>query len=183
MTIFIMAGTLLTTGCGRKIKSDLFTKYLDKKGNNAWVDRALTDSTYRNYCERNKIKKYSEKDNSELATYGDAVIKLCYSEIFLDNVENITEEKKKYESDNYLVNVVARHYDLLDEMYYDKEHEFRPYSYDYENYYSNNDKNSDKNYCKYIATAVEAMIGAIYKETNDLEKITDLLISWKDGFK
>lgn len=33
---------------------------------------------------------------------------------------------------------------------------------------------------KYISTAVEAMIGAIYKSTNDLKLIKKILIEWKD---
>ncbi len=32
---------------------------------------------------------------------------------------------------------------------------------------------------KFKATAVEAMIGAIYKETNDLKPIIELLDSWR----
>lgn len=48
-----------------------------------------------------------------MATYGDAVIKLCYSELLLVNVKELTKEKQKYESDKYLVEEVAKHYQLI----------------------------------------------------------------------
>ena len=114
------------------------------------------------------------KNNKDLATYGDAVIKLAYLELMLDEEEQITVEKSKVESDKFLVDNIARHYNLLAFIKKDDKNDKLPNSYDYENYQSKN-----HNRCKYIATAVEALIGAIYKETNDLKKIVDLLDNWR----
>ena len=153
---------------------DLFQIWLDKKEESLWVKRALTDKSFNAYrCKgvRKSHPKYEElheplPTNCDLATYGDAVIKLCYSELLLDNVSELTIEKSKYESDEYLVKYVARHYELLKFIDKDKEDVKMPDNYD----------------CvmssKYIATAVEAMIGAIYKEINDLEPIIELLKTW-----
>ncbi len=77
----------------------------------------------------------------------------------LDNSEKLTEERAHYESDKYLVKYVAKQYDLLKHIKKDSKDENLPNDYDYENNESENNNGH-----KYIATAVEAMIGAIYKE-------------------
>lgn len=158
---------------------DIFEDYLYK--NKGKEVRALIDSSYNAYRPRGidkKDKRYEMVNtplttNADLATYGDAVIKLCYCEILLDNVKELTIEKAKYESDEYLVKVVARHYDLLKYIRKDFENKDLPDSYDYEQYQS-----KDHNRCKYIATAVEAIVGAIYKENKDLNLIIELLKQW-----
>lgn len=160
---------------------DTFEKWLNNK-ESLWIERALTDSSYNSYrcrCVNKKNSRYEELHtalpvNTDLATYGDAVIKLCYLELMLDNEKQLTVEKSKVESDEYLVNVVARHYDLLSYIKKDKGDNKLPNSYDYKNYNGTN-----KNPCKYIATAVEAVIGAIYKETKRLDIIIELLKSWR----
>ena len=152
---------------------DLFEEYLSKKKESFLIDRALTDKSYRNEYQRIYHKEYDGEVNTDLATYGDAVIKLCYCELLLDKVEKLTEEKAKYESDEYLVKYVAQHYSLVDHINKDKDNKDLPDDYDYEKYESNN-----HNKTKYIATAVEAMIGAIYKNTKDLNAITQLLKEW-----
>lgn len=68
---------------------------------------------------------------------------------------------------------VAEHYNLLKHIIKDKKDPNLPNDYNYENNASEN-----KNRHKYIATAVEAMIGAIYKEELDLESLKLLLKSW-----
>lgn len=149
---------------------DLFEEYLDKKDSSELVIRALTDKSFR------KIHPELDKDeiNTDLATYGDAVIKLCYCELLLDKTDKLTNEKAKYESDKYLVEVVAKHYDLLKFINRDVEDEKLAVDYNYDIY-----KSENRNRAKYIATAVEAMIGAIYKETNkDLNPIIKLLENW-----
>ena len=162
----IIAAVLFTIGCGRKIKSDLFTKYLDKREKNELVHRALTDRSYKNVNHN-----LTDNDiNAELATYGDSIIKFQYSKLLWnEKVENITEAKKELESDKVFVTKVARHYDLLDYMYFDKNNSDMPKDYDY---------NGDSH--KYIATAVEAMIAAIYLDTEELKPIRELLDSWRE---
>ena len=148
-------------------KNDLFSEYLQRKNESELVKQALTDKSY---------KKVANKDipvNTDLATYGDAVIKLAYCEILLGKRNKLTEVKSQYESDEFLVTKVARHYNLL--KYIDKDDDNnRPNDYEYEKHQSKN-----RNKCKYIATAVEAMICAIYKENNyDLKPIVELLDNW-----
>ena len=148
---------------------DLFEEYLQKQEKSVWVRRALTDSSYKMID--NSLA--DNQTNKELATYGDAVIKLCYSEILLDNhaEKNLSIAKEKYESDKVLVEKVAKHYQFLDKIKRDENDEKIPTDYNYVTKKNNNPH-------KYIATAVEAMIGAIYQETKDLKQIIDLLKSW-----
>lgn len=152
---------------------DLFKKWLNKKNESSWIRRALTDSSYKNEFQRENREEYKEQINTDLATYGDALIKFCYTEILLDKSKKLTEERAHYESDNYLVKYVAKQYDLLNYIMKDGEDENLPNDYDYENNVSENN-----NRHKYIATAVEAMIGAIYKVEPDLESLKSLLKSW-----
>ncbi len=152
---------------------DLFEKYLSDKSSRL-VKRALTDNSYKNEYLRLNHKEYSEKTNVDLATYGDAVIKLCYSEILLDKVKELTVEKAKFESDKYLVEKVAEHYQLIKKIKKDENDNNIPNDYNYEDTPGDN-----KNRHKYIATAVEAMIGAIYKKEKKLKPIIKLLDSWR----
>jgi dsRNA-specific ribonuclease len=160
---------------------DLFEEYLNKKDTSRWVKIALTDASYNSYrCRgvRANNPRFIElhtplNDNLDLALLGDAIIKFIYSDFLLDKVELLTEEKKKYESDEVFVEKVGRHYNLIPYIDFDIDDEKMPKNYDY---YCTLGWN--KNSHKYIATAVEAMIGAIYKETNDLDAIRELLLSW-----
>lgn len=157
---------------------DLFEKYLTKI-DSSWVQRALTDKSYKNeYCKLNHIE-YNEKTNEDLATYGDAVIKLCYLELMLDKEQNLSKEKEKVESDEYLVKVVAKHYDLRKYIKIDSSDSNIKKDYDYINPKKTKGGNKKDSPHKYIATAVEAMIGAIYKEKKDLKRIMKLLDSWR----
>ena len=146
----------------------LFEKYLLRDNESNWVHRALTDNSYKKVYERENGKKYTDTVNTDLATYGDSIIRFCFLEIMFDKVDELSNEKSIYESDKYLIEKVAEHYGLLEYMRTDKEDPNRP-----KEYICNDDST------KYIATAVEAMIGAIYKETNDLKPIVELLDSWR----
>lgn len=160
---------------------DLFEEYLNKKKTSKWVKRALTDPSFNSYRSKGVRKNnpnYEElhkplPDNLDLALLGDAIIKFVYSDILLDTVNQLTEEKKKYESDKVFVEQIAKHYDLINYIDFDREDSKIPHDYNYEE-----SKGVNSNPHKYIATAVEAMIGAIYKETNELKSIHELLISW-----
>lgn len=164
--ITVIVSLLLLTGCGRKIKRDLFTDYLDKKGKNDLVDRALTDRSYKNV----NHNLSDNEINDELATYGDSIIKFSYCKLLWnEKVDNITEAKKDLESDRVLVTKVAKHYDMLDYINKDSNDSNLP-----------NDYNYDSDRYKYIATAVEAMIAAIYLDTEELKPIRELLDSWRE---
>ena len=150
-------------------KSDLFTYWLKKKEKNKNVKKALTDKSYK------KIDHSltDEETNINLATYGDSIIKQCLTGIlYKKSIIGITEERAKYESDEYLVKYVAKHYNLLEYIQKDSKDTKMPNDYDYESKKGNNPR-------KYIATAVEAMVGAIFLETDDLEAITKMVNSWR----
>ncbi len=155
---------------------DLFEKYLQKEELSYWVHRALTDKSYKAEYERENHKPFNGAVNTDLGTYGDGVIKLGFLELLLDSGCKLTEEKSQWESDKYLVEKVAKHYQIIEKKLIHKntKDENLPNDYNYEDTPGEN-----KNRHKYIATAIEAMIGAIYKETNDLKSIIELLDSWR----
>lgn len=159
---------------------DLFSFYINKK-DCALIERALTDRSFKAERSRgikNNNPKYDEvknhiQTNSDLATLGDAVLKLCLSTILLDEVDQLSVEKAKYESDKYLVTKVAKRYDLLKYIKKDNGDDKMPDDYDYDK-----SKNKGNNPHKYIATAVEAVLGAIYLETNDIASLIELVTTW-----
>ena len=155
---------------------DLFEEYLNKKGKSKWVDRALKDNSYRNVDH-----SLNRQDiNRDLATYGDGVIKLCYLELMLDKESKLTIEKSKVESDEYLVDTIARHYELLKYIETDLNNKDLKRNYDFIKPSKTEGGNKKDSPHKYIATAVEAMIGAIFKEINELKPIIELLDSWRN---
>lgn len=162
---------------------DLFEEYLEKKDNEN-VKRALTAESYKNRDHSLKNKNVAP----DLATLGDAIIKLCYTKYFLDKVEQLSKEVEKYVTDERFVTVIAKHYDLLKYINYDDidKNILRDYDYKIPGKTSSG-KNKKTSPHKYIATAVEAMIGAIYLETQKtqtetkaLDKISELLLQWKE---
>ena len=161
---------------------DLFEKWLNNK-DSKWIQIALTDSSYNNYRKRGIRKNnphYAEvqKDlpvNKDLAVVGDAVINLVYSKyLFTKGTNKLTEVKKDYVSDEHFVSHIAKHYDLLNYIKKDIDDKKLPNDYKYDTTQSENGNSH-----KYIATCVEAVIGAIFLETDDLESITELLIDWE----
>lgn len=84
----------------------------------------------------------------------------------------MTESKKEYESDKVLVDVIARRYKILNYLRFDKGDDKIPQNYDC--------KNDDKNKHKYIATAIEACLGAMYMDENiSWEDIVKIVEEWK----
>ena len=148
---------------------DLFEEWIRK--DNELIECALTDKSYKSVYSKVHPKELPEnKTNFKLATYGDAILKMCIMGILYDNkIEKPTEEKKKYESDKALV-LIAKKYNLLDRI---KTNGERVKSYDYEH-----NKTKKGNKCKYIATCVEAIIAAIYINTGNLYKLKELICSW-----
>ena len=148
---------------------DLFEEWIMK--DNELIECSLTDKSYKSVYSKVHHKELPEnKTNFKLATYGDAILKMCIMGILYDKrIEKPTEEKKKYESDKALV-LIAKKYNLLDRI---KTNGERAKSYDYEH-----NKTKKGNKCKYIATCVEAIIAAIYINTGNLYKLKELICSW-----
>ena len=144
-----------------------FKKYLENPCK--YMEIALTDNSYKKVYQKENSCKYDKEVNTQLATLGDAILKVALCEILYEsNEEKITEKKKEYESDKVLVEKIGAYYDILKYLKYDKSDEKKPKNYNY-----------TKNH-KYIATAVEACIGAIYldnKKSNS--KVKTIVKSWK----
>ena len=137
---------------------DKFLEWLKKHKKH----RALTDKSYKKVYQ-NKYGKplANNKVNTELATYGDAVLKLALCKILWKNdISGLTKQKESYETDEILVTIIAKQYDILKYLRFDKNDDKIPQNYVYEN---------EKH--KYIATAIEACLGAMYM---------DKTISWED---
>ncbi len=151
--------------------------------------QALTDTSYKNIDH----SLSADDTNFELATYGDAVLKLALCKIYRDRKnagikfsDNLSKWKEKHESDEVLVRVVAKHYNLLNFLRYDekgngKTEEQKPQDYDHKGQ-NDNDRH------KYIATAMEACIAAVYIESNEsganeVVKIVKQWIEWIDESK
>lgn len=129
--------------------------------------RALTDDTYKTVWQREHRSAHTLADkevNSELATLGDAVLKLALAEMLLDRVENITVVKQRYESDRVLVTVVGRHYGLLRYLRCDPAVTKQDYDYAGDSH-------------KHIATALEAVLGAIYL-TDGFAAAREVVSAW-----
>lgn len=142
-----------------------FEEYL--KQDTPEMRRALTDDTYKTVWQRERRTAHTLTDkevNTELATFGDAVLKLAIAEMLLDRVENITVVKQKYESDRVLVTVVGRHYDILRHLRCDPAVTKQDYDY-----------TGDAH--KHIATALEAVLGAIYL-TEGMEAARETVKEW-----
>lgn len=157
------------------MQQDLFQEWLDKNIEHY----ALKDKSYRNYYDKQYHEKYDGQVNTDLATLGDAVLKICLCKILFEQLEKeskFSEIKKEYETDKILVKSIAKNYDLLKYLKYDKNDSKKPNDYDYSEEHS-------KPY-KYIATAVEACLGAIYLEDchkdNSFERVLKIVEKWKD---
>jgi len=150
---------------------DKFGEYLkDESQRNR--QKALTSKSY-----KNEDHSLMDKDtNRELATYGDALLKCAFCKILFDkDVENITQSKQKYEKDKALVEVIAQHYQLIKYMRFDKNDDKIPLDYNYQQPKKGNDSPS-----KYIATAVEALLAAIYLDNKeDFRLVVEIASHWK----
>ena len=158
---------------------DKFEKYLNEK--DKWIDLALTNNSYKNFI-RNGIRKNNprhedansfDKDNLDLSTLGDAIIKFVYVNIFINDnkIEMLSKEIENYITDKYFITKIAKKYDILKHLKYDKSDSNMHTDYEYKN-------NENR---KFIATAVEAMIGAIYlinKDGNWFDEIASILKEW-----
>ena len=155
---------------------DKFDEYLRDEDQPTRL-RALTSRSYKKVFQReNGFPPPDENINVELATYGDALLKLAFCKILFDDaVLNITVDKQKYESDKVFVEIIARHYELLNYIRFDKNDGNIPKDYVYREP-PQKDKDSPS---KYIATAVEALIAAIYLDNNeDFSVVVEIAKHW-----
>lgn len=170
------------------MEQDLFEKYLNKT-DCKYIKIALTDASYNNRskgvkkCDSNYEEAHKAlPTNCNLATIGDALMKLVYAQYFFEDpsVDKLSKAIEPYITDKYLATVVAKHYDILKHLKYDRNDKAKKHDYIYEDKLKTSGKNRKKNPSKYIATAVEAIIGAIYMETKDINIIKEILTNdWK----
>ncbi len=147
--------------------------------------QALTDKSYKN---KTTHSQNNDEINFELATYGDAILKCVLCKIYFEREDEdnfgfkgkLTEWKKQYESDEVLVRVVAKHYKLLKFLKYDKKGNGKPKEQKPRNYKHKGQNDKDRH--KYIATAMEACIAAVYIENgeNEVIEIVKKWIRWID---
>ena len=151
---------------------DKFSEYLNDKSQSK-RQKALTANSYKN--EDHSLE--ASDTNCELGTYGDALLKCAFCKILFDkHVSNITVEKKKYESDKVLVEIIAQHYELLEYIRFDENDNNIPQDY----HYRESSKKGKDSPSKYIATAVEALIAAIYLDNNeDFSLVVKIAEHWK----
>ena len=150
---------------------DKFYEYL-RDESRPTRQRALTASSYKN-IDHSLEDAYT---NSDLATYGDALLKLAFCKILFDEgVSNITVKKQKYEPDKVFVEIIARRYELLNYIRFDKNDDKIPNDYDYKD----PPKKGKDSPSKYIATAVEALIAAFYLDNNeDFSGVVEIAKHW-----
>ena len=156
------------------MNKDIFQEWLDKKEKSNWVKIALTDNSYKNRFLRETRKKYGGEVNTNLALLGDTIIKMCIVETLYDEkADELTEKKAKIESDKNLVTKIGKNYAIIEYIDFDENDKNIPRDYNYDDTPGDN-----RNRHKYIATAVEAMIGAIYKEERDIEIVKEIISNW-----
>ena len=154
---------------------DKFLEWLEKNKEHY----ALKDSSYKKVLQ-NKERLANTNDikiNTQLATYGDAVLKLALCRLLWETeskkwetgIESLSDKKMKYETDKILVEIIAKEYKFLDDVLkYDKNDNKMAQDYNYD---------GDRH--KFIATAVEACLGAIYLENKSIDVVLEIVNVWK----
>ncbi len=147
---------------------DLFQDYLERhRGDEACV--ALVVSSYKQvYQQVHRRPLPDDRTNTDLATYGDALLRFSLMSLFLNKEDDLSEYVKQFLTDEFLIEHVARHYHLLDYILFDRKNPRIPKVY---TFYKNDAT-------KYIATTVEAIIGAIFLENGDLKSIFQMVESF-----
>lgn len=148
---------------------DIFEAYLAHHKAHREDTVALVCASYKPVYQRlHGEALIDDRVNTELATYGDALLRFALVSLFLDKVEKLSEHIKQYLTDKFLIECVAKHYRLLDYILYDEDNPLIPAQY----VFYKNDRT------KYIATSVEAILGDIYREGASMEDIRALVESW-----
>ncbi len=136
---------------------DIVRRLLESVPRDELVERALRD----NSC-KGVRKDRSGKDlptNKDLATLGDAVLRMCLIDIHLYSPGKLSHLKERYETDEVLVCIVGRHYHILKYLDYNDPNHVFPKRYSWKPHGTN----SEDARHKHIATAVEALLGAVYR--------------------
>ncbi len=137
---------------------DIFGEYLHTKTHN--LNEAKIDSSYRNkMCNQQLIC------NDRLATLGDAVLRLGLTQILYKiGEEKISNVRQRFESDKILVTGIGKHYHIRRMLKFDNKNKDKQHGYNWvPGRNSSNDSNSKDDHAqKYIATAMEACLGAFY---------------------
>ena len=118
---------------------DLLTAYISEGSVNCKT--ALTDSSYRKkYQKEMKAANTNIIDNSDMATLGDAVLRLSLTQILYRKGEKkISNTRANYESDKVLVTKIAAYYDIREHLLFDSEDENKiRYGYTYQGRQGNN---------------------------------------------
>lgn len=146
-------------------EDDLFLDCLERLKDHPLMVQALTDRSRNNYL--GKYNLSIVPNNVELATYGDAVLKLAFCDV-LYGVDHLTQEKEKYESDKNLVEVIGKRYDIIECLKVDRDDSNMP-----KDYVWHGGGQEDQSH-KRIATCLEALIGAIFMIDRDIEEIIEI---------
>ena len=157
---------------------DIFEEYISKNKRNVEC-RALTCRSYKRVYQYEQGEQLSDdRTNSELATYGDALLSFVLCSIMLDKISPLSKRKQKYETDQFLIEKVAKHYNLLEYMNFDRDDDNIIEAYVF---YDKTKNGCNNNPAKYIATTVEAVLGALYKyEKYSFDEICELVGSWME---
>lgn len=148
---------------------DIFEKAIKKQVKLKYLNTALRDKSY--------VKKYYEiykkpllmPTNKKLSTYGDCILNWACVILFIE-LNKCGAEIAKYRSNKFLVEVVAKYYDL--DKYILKIDKKKPNNYIYI---------EKKN--KYLADAIEAIIAVIFINRHDINEIVELLSFWVNNHK
>ena len=129
---------------------------------------------YREEDKRDRRNTFYGITKEGLEVFDEQVMK--FVDVIDEKIDKLSKKIEQYTTDEYLVSVVAKHYDILKYLRFDKDNKSMKADYKYENRTRTEGKNKKKNPRKYVATAIEAMIGAIYMEENgnNIKKISDL---------
>ena len=134
---------------------DKFNTYLNL--NHEWIKIALNPNL-----------------NKNLATLGDSVLKLALADLLYGKVKHLSEHIKFYNTDRTLVEDIGRHYDVI--KYIQKE-DIEIYDESYSYIKKGKNKSNPK---KYIATAIEALLGAIYLINNHrMDEVKEVILEFK----
>lgn len=148
---------------------DIFEKVIKKQVKLKYLNIALRDKSYvTKYYEIYK-KPLLMPTNKKLSTYGDCILNWACVILFI-KLNKCGAEIAKYRSNKFLVEVVAKYYDL--DKYILKIDQKKPNNYIY-----------IENKNKYLADAIEAIIAVIFINRHDINEIVELLSFWVNNHK
>ncbi len=148
---------------------DIFEKAIKKQVKLKYLNIALRDKSYvTKYYEIYK-KALLMPTNKKLSTYGDCILNWACVILFI-KLNKPGAEIAKYRSNKFLVEVVAKYYDL-------------------DKYILKIDKKEANNYIyiekknKYLADAIEAIIAVIFINHKNINEVVELLNFWVNNHK